>query len=362
MRARTFTLLAVIALVAAACGPEQTAESTTTAPVLEETTTTAPPAEAVLLSYSLEAGSSYTYEVDLDQSIDLTATGDPTALGEEEIPGEMAIQIAGTSVFTHSVAAGPEPETYAVTITGDFSDIELSGTVDGEPVSSDDIPEFAAMEPVDVTIVVDAQGNLIPDESGLGEDLLGDLGGLGALDQLGSGAGIGQFVGPPFTEEEVAVGDTWSETIEVPTLPGDAPVTTQIDSVVTGTDTVDGSEVFVIETTTTTSAIEFDLAEVLIGLMTGFLPEEATDEERAEMEALAAQLRFVFSIDESTADLTTLFDHEAGLARQAEFSSTTHMVMDVNIPDETTGELVEFGMDMNLSQSVVYRLTSADST
>lgn len=352
----------MIALVAAACGPEQTAESTTSAPVSEETTTTAPPAEAVVLSYSLEAGSSYTYEVDLDQSIDLTATGDPTALGEEDIPGEMSVQISGTSTFTHSVADGPEPGTYAVTITGDLSDIELSGTVDGEPVSSDDIPEFAAMEPIDVTVVVDEQGNLLPDESGLGEDLFGDLGGLGALEELGSGAGLGQFIGPPFSEEEVAVGDTWSETIEVPTLPGDAPITTQIDSVVTGTDTVDGNEVFVIETTTVTSAIEFDLAELMMGFMTGFLPEEATEEERAEMEELVAQLRFVFSIDETTADLTTLFDHEAGLARQAEFTSATHMVMDINIPDETTGELVEFGMDMTISQDVAYRLTSADST
>jgi hypothetical protein len=348
----------MIALFAAACGPEGSADSTTTSEA-GTTTTVAPAPEAVLLSYALEAGTSYSYEVDIDQSIEMTAAGNSAAFGEEEIPGEMSVDITGTTTFTHMVSAGPEPGTYEIRITGDFSALEFGGTIDGDPVSSEDIPDFAGMEPVDVTVVVDEQGNVIPGDTALGEDFLGDLGGLDMLEQLGSGAGIGQFVGPPFSEDEVTVGDTWTETVEVPTLPGDDPITTQIDSVVTGTETVDGAEVFVIETTTTTSAIEFDLAELLVGFMTAFVPDGATDEEMAEFDAIIEQLRFAFAIDETVAELTTRFDYEAGLAHRADFANTTHLVMDISVPDEETGELLDFEMDMTVSQEVAYRLTDA---
>lgn len=357
MRTRTISLIALLALVVAACGGE--AESTTTS-TPQATTTPAP--EAVVLSYSLEAGTTYQYRVDIDQTIDLTSTGDTTAMGgDEEIPGEAALDIQGTSDFTYTVSDGPEPGTFEIDIVGDFSDLEFSGTVDGESVDSSEIPEIAEMEPVDVTVVVDEQGNVIPDDSsGLGEDFLGGLGGLDMLDQLGAAAGTGQFVGPPLSEDEVTVGDTWSEKIEVPTMPGADPVTTLVESEVVGTDTIDGSEVFVIETTTTTGAVEFDLAEFLIGFMSSFMPEGATDEEQAELNAIIDELRFVFSIDETVSDMTSWFDLEAGLSRQTKLASDTHMVMDVNIPDETTGEMVEFAMDMDLSQEITYRLMGSD--
>jgi hypothetical protein len=355
MRIRTISLVVLLALVAASCGGE--AESTTTSSPQE---TTMPAPEAVALSYSLEPGSAYEYEVDLDQTIDLTSTGNTSALGEDEIPGDATINIKGLSVFTYSVSDGPEPGTFEIGIVGDFSDLEFSGTVDGEPVDSSEIPEMAEMEPVDVTIVVDEQGNIIPeDTSGLGEDFLGGLGGLDMLDQFGAAAATGQFVGPPLSEEEVTVGDTWSETIEVPAMPGSDPVTTQVENEVVGIDTIDGADVFVIETTSTTGAVEFDLAEFLVGFMSSFMAEGATEEERAQLDAMIEELRFAFSIDESVADMTSWFDHEAGLTRQAELASETHMVMDINIPDETTGEMVEFGMDMNLAQEINYRLTGS---
>lgn len=365
MRIRTLTLLTVLALVAAACSPSTGNDSTSTTAEPPESTTTTQQAvetpEPLLLSYSLESGTSYTFEVELNQKIDMMATGDAAALGEEEVPGEMSVSVTGTSVFDYSVADGPEPGTYAVTITGDFSDLEFSGVVDGESVTAEDIPDFANMEPVDVTVIVDEQGNVIPDESGLGDDLLG-LGGLDMLGQLGSSGASGQFVGPPFTEDEVTVGDTWSETVETPTMPDEDPITTQIESEVVSMDVIDGNDVFVIETTTTTSPISFDLGQLLAGFMYAFVPEDATDEELAELDELVGQIRFAFDIDETVSHLTTWFDYEVGLARRADYSNTTHMVMDINMPDETTNELIAFGMDMNVSQDISYRLADAPST
>lgn len=362
MRIRTLSLITILALTIAGCNGEGTEDTSTTSAPDVTTTAPQPEAEAMLLSYSLEPGATYSYEVTMDQVIDLTSSGDTAALGEqEELPGEMSLTVNGTSTFTHTVSEGPEAGTFEVNIVGDFSALEFGGTIDGEPVDESEIPELAEMEPVDVTIVVDEQGNVIPEDSDLSTDLLGGMGGLDMLDQFGAAAGIGQFVGPPLSEEEVAVGDTWSETIEVPAMPDADPITTRIDSEVVETDTIDGVEVLVIDTTTTTSPIEFDLAQLLVGFMTAFIPEDATEEERAEIDALVEQLRFAFSIDESVADMTTWFDHEAGLSRQAEIASDTSMVMDIKIPDETTGELVEFAMDMTIGQNVTYRLVDSSN-
>jgi hypothetical protein len=363
MRIRSLTLATAITLVVAACGSDAGPNSTDGAP---DSTQAAP--EAVQLSYSLEPGSSMTYEVDMDQSIQMDIEGDPTALaeaGDEDFPATMDIRMTGISTFTHSVADGPEPGTFEITITGDFSDVEFSGTVDGEDITSGDDPaipdDFSAMEPVETTIIVDEQGNIIPsEEGGMGEEFFGDLGGLGGLDMLGSlgsAAGSpGQFVGPPLTDEEVTVGDTWSETVEVPTLPDSDPIVTTVDSEVVASEDLDGTPVFVIETKTSTSAIDFDFAEMIVGFMTAFLPEDASDEDIAEMEALTEQLRFAFSVDPSDAAMTTWFDAEAGLSRQADVTTDSHVVMDIAMPDETTGELVELAMDMTIDSNLVYRL------
>lgn len=362
MRIRTFALIGVLALVAAACNTGGGSETSTTDPASETTTTVAADApEAMLLSYQLEPGATFTYDVVIDQKIDMETTGDPSAMGEEEIPGEMSVEMHGTTTITQEVSEGPEDGTFTIHLTADLSDLEVTGTIDGEPVDTEEIPDFAEMESVDATIVVDEQGKIIPDDSALGEDLFGGLGGLDSMTDMGPGAGLGQFIGPALTDEEVTVGDTWSETIEVPTMPDSDPITTTVESEVVGTDEIDGNEVFVIETTTTTSAIEFDLAEMILGFMFAFVPDDASEEDKAEMEALADQLRFAFSVDETVGESTAWFDPETGYARQAEFANVTHMVMDIAMPDDETGDIVEFGLDMTIDQSVSYSLTEAGS-
>jgi len=356
MRIRSFILLTVLALVLAACGGAGGEDTTTTSTEAIETTTTAPAVESVQLSYTLEPGTSHQYEVDMNQTIDLSTSGETGALGEEDdLPGNMSLLITGTTLFTYAVAEGPEDGTFEVTITGDFTDLEFSGTIDGEPVDPSEIPELAELEPVDTTIVVDDQGNVIPEDSST-EDVFGGLGGLGMLEGFGA-ATPGQFVGPSLSEDEVSVGDTWTETVETPMMPEQDPVVTDVESEVVSTDTVDGSEVFVIDTNSTTSAFEFDLAELLIGFMTAFVPDDASEEERAELDAMVEQIRFAFAVDETTSNMTTWFDPAEGVSRRSEFNSETHMVMDVNIPDEATGELVGFAMDMTVGQDVTYRLT-----
>ena len=347
---RSLSLVAILAMVLVACGGA--AETSTTA--------AASPTEAVLLSYSLAAGDDLKYEVGLDQHIDLTTSGDTSAMGEGDIPGAASVDVSGTAVFTHSVADGPDEGTYEIHITGTFDDVSVTGTIDGEPVDSSDVPDFASLEPIDVTVVVDDQGNVIT--SG-GEDLDNPLGGmLGDLGPMGGGApapGLdpGQFFGPLFSDDEVAVGDTWSDEIETPGM-GDESVVTSVTNTITGIEQLDGVEVYVIDTTSTTAPIEFDLGEFFKGLFGGFAPEGVTADETAQFDEMMSQLEFVINVDDTSADGTTRFDAEAGVARQSEINSATHIATDMKIPDDKTGEIMAFQMEISIDQAVTYRLIS----
>jgi hypothetical protein len=258
------------------------------------------------------------------------------------------------------VSAGPEPGTYEVHITGEFADVAATGEVDGESVDTSDIPDFAVPKPVDVTVVVDEQGNIVP-QGPEGESPLGDLfGGLGG--GLGGAAptpGLepGQFIGPPLPDEEVAVGDTWTEEIEKPG-PGEEPIVTSITSTVSGVEDLEGTEVLVIDSNATTSLIEFDLAELFAGMLGAMAPEGTPDEQTAEFEEMIEQIRMQITVDETTADSRTWFDAAEGVAKQSETNAATSISMDMNVPDETTGEMAGFVMDMTLDQDITYRLIS----
>jgi hypothetical protein len=356
MSKRLLSLIAVVALLAAACGGS--AESTTTTPAPE--TTAVPAVEAVLLSYTLSPGDEFHYRVSIEQHIEMTAEGDEAMMSEEEMPGSASIDLTGTGTFTQTVSDGPSEGTHEVHITGEFSDVSVTGTVDGEPVDSSEIPDFAEMEPVDVTVVVDEQGNLVQDGA-TGEDMLGsDLFGLGGMggDGFVPGLDLGRFIGIPLPDQEVTVGDTWTEEIETPGMMDVEPIVTTVTSEVTGVEEAGGVQLFVIETDTTTSPIEFDLAQFFAGMLGAFTPEGASEAEQAEMEAALADLRFLISVDESTSESTTRFDPEAGLARQVDSTSATNIAMDINFPDEATGEMQGFVMNMSLDQDISFELTS----
>ncbi len=348
-------ILAVLALILTACSPGASDQTTTTQAVAEATTTTseAPSGlpDAVLLNYTLESGTTLSYEVSLNQHLEMSAVGDPSVMGDDELPGEAVIDLEGTAVFTYTIADGPEPGTYEITIQGEFEDLSVTGTVDGEPV--DEAPDFAGVEPVNVTVIVDEQGNLIAGDEGIEDPfgaLFGDLGGANA-----PGLDPGQFFGPSFSEGDVGVGDTWSEELETP-LFGDEPVITSLTSTITATDQVDGVDVFVIETSTSTTLIEIDLGEFFRGMFTAFIPEDGDDEELAEFEAVMGQLQFLISINGTKSDTTTWFDPEAGVVRKSETDGSTTIAVSINIPDETTGDLVGFDMEMSISQQIFQRL------
>ncbi len=364
MRFKLAALVAALALVLSACSSETGGSSTTAGDDgagSATTTTQAPDMEEMLLTYTLSAGDTFVYDVVIEQHIEMSSEGEGSSFGEEDLPGSASVQLTASGTFTYEVAAGPEPATYSVTITSDLTEVDATGTVDGEPIDSDETPEFAEIEPVSVTVVVDEQGNVIPDST-TADDPFADL--FGGLGEMGPGAipgaELGQFFGPAFSDNEVAVGDTWSDTFETPGF-GAEPFSTSVTSTVTGEDTVDGVDVLVVDSEVVVDAFEFDLGEFFVGLFSGFLPEDASAEERAEIDALIENLRFVMSFDQSGSESTAYFDPVAGLTRQYDVTSSSLIGMDINFPDEETGEMVGFVMNMAIDQNVSHKLVGGPS-
>lgn len=346
----------MVALIIAACGGGATETTTTVGPG----TTTTPQPEAQVLAYKLSAGAEFAYDVELTQTIDMTAEGNGQGVADEEMPGAAAIEVTAKGSFKYAVADGPETGTYAVSVTGDFTDVSATGVVDGKSIDSGEIPDFAEIPPVDVTITVDKQGNIIPEASNSADPMADIFGGMENFNGI-PGSSPGQFFGPPFGDEEVTVGSHWESTYETPGF-GEEPITTSVMAAVTGTENVGGVDLLVIESETEVSATEFDLAEFFIGLFTGFMPEEPTAEEQAEIDAMIEGLRFAISVDPSHAESKTLFNAETGVTHDFTGSSAAHVTMDVNFPDDTTGELTGFVMDMSIDQKITLTLASGPTT
>ncbi|HEY5579266.1 MAG TPA: hypothetical protein VIL12_06220, partial [Acidimicrobiia bacterium] len=121
--------LALVLLVAG-CGTADTVEQ----PVTPEL-----PAGG-LFAYAYEPGTSYTYGFTLNQTLNASfeAEGDPSFLsGDEAPPGDVEAEISISGTVTYDVASAPEPDTYAISISGTFDEVTVTGTVDGEPIEDE---------------------------------------------------------------------------------------------------------------------------------------------------------------------------------------------------------------------------------
>lgn len=345
----TVALSALFVALGACSGAAGGDETSTTAPPPPATSTTARAPQPQLIAYKLVAGNTLTYEIEFEIAIDMVVAGDASALTDgEELPGDLDVIMSGTTTLTYDIEDGPEAGTYEITITGDLAELEVTGTADGEPVDSETAPELVEMEPLEVTVIVDSQGRVVGDF----DPTAGLMGGsLGAF-LPGQGSDLARFVGPPMPEGEVEVGSTWSETIETPLFVGD-PITTTIASEV---NSIDADGILQIETTTVVSEISFDMGALLIEMFEAFIPEDASEEELEELELVKEELRLILSIDETMDEMITRFDPILGLALDAVSERDTRLAMDVNMPDETTGEMVAFSIEMDMSQNVTYRL------
>jgi hypothetical protein len=350
---RRRVLLVALCLFVAACESTGQPNDTDQPGASEPTGSTTPTdsGEARLLEYGFEAGEVYTYDLALEQHIVLQSEGTADAIGEEGVPASADVTVTATGTFTFEFAAGPEDGTYSVTVTGSFPDSTVEGKVDGEPVDdAADIDELGVIQPVSTVVVVDSRGRILDDSTSPSDAL-----GLGATPLAGLSGDLGRMVGPVLPAEPVAVGDTWTETT-TDTVLGDAPVDTVMEATLTGKETLDGADTLVIGTTSTTGQAEIDLADFFAEFMGAFADPD-DPEAQARLEEAIDQLVFRITIAPSSSESTTWFDAEQGVAvRSTTSGPPTTFRMEVAMPDEETGELQNYSMLLDVTQTLDYTL------
>lgn len=351
MPLRRFLPAALLALLLAACSG--TAPTDTTGGAVD---TSAPGGEVIQgsFAYNFQPGETLVYDLEVTQDITLHADGDTAAgMGTGELPLDADLQTQSVTTMTYDIAPGPDPDTYEITLDAVFDDTTITGTMNGEPLQDGDAESLAVgrLDPVSVTVVVDSQGNVISGESDddLIDEALGDT--FGMLQGMG-GSQLTRPLGPAFPEGELRVGQSWTD--EQTTQGPSGPIVTTLTSTVVGTEILDGAEVVVIETVAETEAFEIDLSDFFRGVFEGFA--QGGGESDADLSALVDQLRFVIAAEPSTATETSWFDQEAGVVKQAEQRAQVSLRMEFQAPDETTGELAGFFMDMDLDQTSRYTL------
>lgn len=358
------TLVVVTALALAACsGGEPAAETTTT--TAPTSTTTAPAIETMDVAYTYTPDTRLKYDLSLTSDVTMSVEGDATAMSDGELPSDADLSSSVDTVVAFDVYDGPEAGTYEIVITGALTDADVSGTVDGEPfdpmADASLAEQFAALPPIEKTVIVDEEGNILS-MSGAGDAGFpgSDLFSLGSLGQ----DQVPLPLGPSFPGGELSVGDTWTDTR---TLDGpDGPITVETTSEVVGVEPYDDVDVFVIESTTTTDGFEVDMSELIRGFFEGFagMTSDGTGSTDStlppDLQEMLDQISFVISTEPSVAHSTTWFDPEAGQVRKIDHDQTTAISMSFRGPDEQTGELVSFSIDLTLDQAAVFELTGIE--
>lgn len=362
-------LLFVFVLALAACGdgaagpsPTVAAGDLPTTTAAPTTTTTAARLEAAALAYRYEPDTNLVYRLDLEQRIGMRAEGDQGAFGDDELPLDADLRMSASTLMTYEVYPGPDEGTSEITITAEFADVAVEGSVNGEPFDpAEDDLDVGEIAPIDVTVVVDEQGNVLS-VSGA-DDAAALLGpGLSGLQSLGSGD-LGRPLGPAFPEGELAVGDSWAE--ERSEEGPDGPIVTRTAHTVVASEVLEGVPVLVIESVSETDAVELDMSEFFRALFEGFagMAEGMTGTTSAtettvppDLEEMLEQLVFTISLSPGRATATTWFDPATGVVRKAEQDSVVSMTMTFRGPDDETGELVGFTMEMDVDQTAAYVL------
>ena len=334
---RRISWFVVIGCLIAACGGSAGGESATTVP-----------ASLGELSYGYEPGSTYTYDVISTQSVSLdgTVAGDLPA-EDSPIPENADVTTTREGTVVYEVAAGEEEGTIELTITSSMETVDVSGTVDGEDLGEDIPPELQMSEGElpPVTVVMDLQGNVVeaaPDAGGL-EGLANPL---ASLEGLIPGDPLRGPLGPTFPDNELAVGDEWSNEQSLDLLGEEVSYTTS--NQITGME----NTLVVIDSTTTVSAFDISLTEMLAEL---FGAAAGSD---PEAEEVLEQLEFTVSGDPADLGTTNRFDPEQGLITASESDGTVAATIVVRLPNEGGTEMAGFDADASVTSE--YEVTLAE--
>jgi hypothetical protein len=224
------------------------------------------------------------------------------------------------------------------------------GTVNGETV--DNLEEggveadLARIDPVDVSVTVDAAGQVIDD----GTEAPGVLGAnLAALTGLTNDL-FATPIGPIMARDPaVGIGDEWEtmSTLEGQSGPVDVRSASRVIEVVDG--------LFIIETTTVTDAYTVDFSREFRDLAREFAEDEAEGELAPEVLDEIDSIEFVITVEEATTVEVAEFDPDRGVVRSATVTTGMRLAMVFRSPNED-GRIVGFDISLDIAQTANFDL------
>jgi hypothetical protein len=347
-----FTILA-LALVSAACG---SGDGTT-----DPASTSIP---GTRLAYQYSTGDHLVYDFEMTQgivaTIDFEAT--PGLLGDSDVPGETDIAVTVTGVLIYDITDGPDPGTYEISITGEFTDTTVSGTIDRRPVSEmGDLPTdlAPALTPPELTIVIDESGRLVSTATSAGDvfGLLADPTAVAAMVGLDPLTG---HLGPVFPTEPIATGETWTDDVSREVL--GTPTTTTSTHTFTDIAQSGAGTFAMIDSTLSSSGFEVSLGQLLAALFGGSndLADGASTGDVSSQVA-GAGFDMLIAGEAMTGRSSSSFDLEAGRLHRYELTTTSPIAITLTFPNEETGEptdgemllttVLEFAAELRLDAS-----------
>ena len=256
--------------------------------------------------------------------------------------------------ISYQTSPGPDENTTTIRITTDIKMIDNQMSMGGVNVPTPPDAKAPGFEtPINVTVVVDQQGNVVEFAS---EALDGLLMGNGFLPTASVGSQeLNRPFGPAFPDDPVDIGDTWTERIEQEGPAGMGMIVTTAEHRLAGVDTEAGRTILVVESEYWTEAFEWDMSEFLQGMFGTFA--ELSEEEIPEGEDSFPEFTLLLSSVPSTVVAVTRFDSEAGLVVQGEYQASGGVTTDMTIPDDT-GEPAGIISSTSYDQTVTYQLIS----
>lgn len=284
-------------------------------------------------------------------------------VSEEELftgPIETTSLLEGT--LTYGISPGPEEGTITIRITSDLTLVESTTTVGGFTVPTPDDSEVPGLETdIDLSIVVDAQGNVLEVLSE-GDNELGDLLSDGGLfpDSWGNQPMERPF-GPVFPDGPLEVGDTWSYRTEEGGLAGMDLVVTDAEHTLVDVEHQADRLILVIESAYRTGPFEWDISEMLQGLLGVFGgdlgDEDGGEQDATEIENAIPQMEVRLSVGPTTTSQVTRFDVDGGLVLEGESVDEGEVTTHMALPDGS-GEIYPIVSTVSYVQTLTYRLIS----
>lgn len=346
MRSRKLSIVAALAVVAAACGSSAPQAQQQPFGLVSAGSEGTPR----LLTYDYQPDSSLTYEIFFDTSMDMRS----------EFPGmgsnDMSMGMLMGGEMGYAVAPGPQEDSVEVTMTAEFDRFDVSHfTMDGvdmsNTVTSADMAELQGAGAIPtITAVVDSSGEVL-------ELRYGDA--LVPTDFLGSssfsdptGMSMMGMLGPEMPAEEVRVGAEWT-TDSSQEVPGFGTVASRTHYWITGEETYNGRDVLVIVSSTDIESLTIDFMEMMEAMMQmddGSLDAMGMSaEELAEMQRqLFAEIDMSMSISYDELIGTTYFDPVDGLAVWSAVNGDMSGSIEMSAPEGTGTMSFDMTMDIQL--------------